>query len=212
MVMSQRSLKRKERNIFVCTACDAQHPRCEGRCPQCGEWNTIEEQELLPDEADGHRFAALAGTSEVQNLAQIQAQEVQRRLTGLPELDRALGGGMVAGGVILIGGDPGVGKSTLLLQTVSSMANQWPVLYVTGEESAQQVALRAQRLALPTEHVHLQAEIRLEHIIATLKERRPEVVIIDYIQTLYSSRLTSAPGSVSDRKSTRRNSSHVAST
>src|SRR5690625_7504380 len=91
MVMSQRSLKRKERNIFVCTACDAQHPRWEGRCPQCGEWNTIEEQKVLPDEADGHRFAALAGTSEVQNLAQIQAQEVQRRLTGLPELDREIG-------------------------------------------------------------------------------------------------------------------------
>ncbi|HLR30331.1 MAG TPA: DNA repair protein RadA [Paenalcaligenes sp.] len=195
--MSQQSLKRKQRSIFVCTECGAQLPRWEGRCPQCGEWNTIEEQQPEPADTDSHRFAALAGTSEVQNLAQIQAQEVQRRLTGLPELDRALGGGMVAGGVILIGGDPGVGKSTLLLQTVSSMASQWPVLYVTGEESAQQVALRAQRLALPTEHVHLQAEIRLEHIIATLKERRPEVVIIDSIQTLYSSQLTAAPGSVS---------------
>src|SRR5690625_5439488 len=132
MVMSQRSLKRKERNIFVCTACDAQRARGEGRCRQGGEWNTNEEQEVLPDEADGLRFAALAGTSEVQNLAQIQAQEVQRRLTGLPELDRALGGGMVAGGVILIGGDPGVGKYTLIFLTASRMPRQWPVLYVTG--------------------------------------------------------------------------------
>ncbi len=195
--MAQRSLKRKERSIFVCSACGAQHPRWEGRCAQCGEWNTIEEQRPQPELSDTHRFASLAGTSEVQNLASIPAQEVHRIKTGLLELDRALGGGLVAGGVVLIGGDPGVGKSTLLLQTVSSMAAQRPVLYVTGEESAQQVALRAQRLSLPTEQVFLQAEIRLESIIATLTERRPEVVIIDSIQTLYSSELSAAPGSVS---------------
>src|SRR5690625_564910 len=195
--MAQQSLRRKERSVFVCTACGAQAARWEGRCAQCDEWNTIVEQKPTAIEADTHRFASLAGASEVQNLAQIQAKELERRHTGLAELDRALGGGMVAGGVILIGGDPGVGKSTLLLQTVSSMATQWPVLYVTGEESAQQVALRARRLALPTEQVHLQAEIRLETIIATLIERQPQVVIIDSIQTLYSSELSAAPGSVS---------------
>jgi len=195
--MSQKSLRRKSRSIFVCTACGAESPRWEGRCAQCDEWNTIIEQQPIETQPDTHRFAALAGASPVQNLAEIQAREVERRLSGISELDRALGGGMVAGGVVLIGGDPGVGKSTLLLQTVSSMANQWAVLYVTGEESAQQVALRAQRLALPTEQVQLLAEIRLESIIATILEKRPEVVIIDSIQTLYSSELSAAPGSVS---------------
>lgn len=196
--MSQKkSLRKRQRSIFVCTSCGAESPRWEGRCTQCDEWNTIVEQQPAELSADTHRFAALAGASPVQNLGEIQAKEVERRLSGIGELDRALGGGMVAGGVVLIGGDPGVGKSTLLLQTVSSMADQWAVLYVTGEESAQQVALRAQRLALPTEQVQLLAEIRLESIIATILEKQPQVVIIDSIQTLYSSELSAAPGSVS---------------
>lgn len=195
--MSQKSLRKKQRSVFVCSACGAESPRWEGRCAQCDEWNTLVEREPAPEAADTHRFAALAGASPVQNLAEVQAREVERRTSGISELDRALGGGMVAGGVALIGGDPGIGKSTLLLQTVSSMASQWEVLYVTGEESAQQVALRAQRLVLPTEQVQLLAEIRLESIIATILEKRPEVVVIDSIQTLYSSALSAAPGSVS---------------
>jgi len=195
--MTQSSRKKRARSIFVCRECGSESPRWEGRCPQCQQWNTLEEQAPQAQTPDNHRFAALAGASPVQSLGSIQAKEVERRQTGLAELDRALGGGLVAGGVVLIGGDPGVGKSTLLLQTVSQMAHQLPVLYVTGEESAQQVALRAQRLTLPTDDVYLLAEIRLETILATLLERRPEVVIIDSIQTLYSSELTAAPGSVS---------------
>lgn len=144
-----------------------------------------------------NRYESLAGASPVQSLADVQARELPRQPTGLSELDRALGGGLVDGGVILIGGDPGVGKSTLLLQAMSALANAVPVLYVTGEESAEQVALRARRLDLPTLGVDLLAEIQLEHITHILLERKPKVAVIDSIQTLYSSQLSAAPGSVS---------------
>jgi len=143
------------------------------------------------------RFAPLAGNSEVRTLAQIEARESPRQPTGLGEFDRVLGGGLVAGAVVLIGGDPGIGKSTLLLQALVSLSGAVPVLYVTGEESAEQVALRARRLELATGEVKLLAEIRLEAIVATLQAQRPGVAVIDSIQTLYSSALTAAPGSVS---------------
>src|SRR5690625_7780084 len=114
--MSQKSLRRKSRSIFVCTACGAESPRWEGRCAQCDEWNTIIEQQPIETQPDTHRFAALAGASPVQNLVEIQAREVERRLSGISELDRAPGGGMVACGAALIGGGPGGGKSTSVLQ------------------------------------------------------------------------------------------------
>src|SRR5690606_15342284 len=142
-----------------------------------------------------------------------------RQPTGIAEFDRVLGGGLVPGSVVLIGGDPGIGKSTLLLQALVSLANVVPVLYVTGEESAEQVALRARRLDLPTQGTQLLAEIRLEAIMDAIGSQKPAVAVIDSIQTLYSSELSAAPGSVSqvrecaaqltDRKSTRLNSSHV---
>ncbi|EQD07879.1 DNA repair protein RadA [Neisseria meningitidis NM151] len=137
------------------------------------------------------------GSSTVQSLSSVTATEVPRNPTGMGELDRVLGGGLVDGAVILLGGDPGIGKSTLLLQTIAKMAQSRKVLYVSGEESAQQVALRAQRLELPTEGVNLLAEIRMEAIQAALKQHQPEVVVIDSIQTMYSDQITSAPGSVS---------------
>ena len=138
-----------------------------------------------------------ADTSTVQSLSAVTATEVPRNPTGMGELDRVLGGGLVDGAVILLGGDPGIGKSTLLLQTIAKMAQSRKVLYVSGEESAQQVALRAQRLELPTEGVNLLAEIRMEAIQTALKQHQPEVVVIDSIQTMYSDQITSAPGSVS---------------
>lgn len=199
MVTRKQAVK-KAKTAFVCTECGAESPRWEGRCSQCQEWNTLQEIVLEPASATKNvvnRYESLAGASPVQSLSAIQAREVPRQPTGLSELDRALGGGLVDGGVILIGGDPGVGKSTLLLQAMSSLASVVPVLYVTGEESAEQVALRARRLELPTEGVDLLAEIQLEHITATLLERKPKVAVIDSIQTLYSSQLSSAPGSVS---------------
>lgn len=144
-----------------------------------------------------HRFAPLAGASPVRSLAEIEARELPRQPSGIAEFDRVLGGGLVPGAVVLIGGDPGVGKSTLLLQALVSVSRAVKVLYVTGEESAEQVALRARRLELATGQVDLLAEIRLEAITATLTEQRPRVAVIDSIQTLYSGELSAAPGSVS---------------
>jgi DNA repair protein RadA/Sms len=142
------------------------------------------------------RFSPVSETSQVQNLSTIEAREEPRYPTGVDELDRVLGGGLVYGGVVLLGGDPGIGKSTLLLQALSHMSTHHAVLYVSGEESAHQVALRAKRLALNVETVHLLAEIQLEKIQSVLIERKPAVAVIDSIQTIYSEVLQSAPGSV----------------
>src|SRR5690606_13412365 len=160
-----------------------------------GAWNTL--QEARESAAPAHRYAPLAGASPVRSLAEIEARELPRQPTGIAEFDRVLGGGLVSGAVVLIGGDPGIGKSTLLLQALVSLSKAVKVLYVTGEESAEQVALRARRLELQTAGVDLLAEIRLETITAALMEQKPSIAVIDSIQTLYSSELSAAPGSVS---------------
>jgi DNA repair protein RadA/Sms len=146
--------------------------------------------------AGAHRFASLGGASAVVELGAVEARDFPRLPTLIGEFDRVLGGGLVEGGVVLIGGDPGIGKSTLLLQAAARLAEQVPVLYVTGEESAQQVALRARRLGVNASKVSLLPEIELEKIQAALAESKPRIAVIDSIQTLYSSALTSAPGSV----------------
>lgn len=187
----------KIKTQYQCTACGGTSPKWQGRCPHCGAWNTLEETAVAPPPGHG-RFQAWAGEANpIQNLAHVTAAEVPRTPTGMTELDRVLGGGLVAGAVILLGGDPGIGKSTLLLQTVSLMAQHAAVLYVSGEESAQQVALRAQRLEVHAEGVNLLTEIRIEAISAALQQHHPAVVVIDSIQTMYSESITSAPGSVS---------------
>ncbi len=185
----------KAKTTFVCSECGGSCLRWEGKCPHCGEWNTL--TEIVAEPAQNHRFTPLAGASPVRNLAEIEARELPRQPTGLAEFDRVLGGGLVTGAVVLIGGDPGIGKSTLLLQALVSLSRVTPVLYVTGEESAEQVALRARRLDLGTEEVQLLAEIRLDAIVTALTEQKPRVAVIDSIQTLYSSELSAAPGSVS---------------
>jgi DNA repair protein RadA/Sms len=185
----------KSKTLFICSECGGTCPKWEGKCPHCNAWNTLEESRD-PGVAT-HRFAPLAGASPIRSLAEIEARELPRQPTGISEFDRVLGGGLVTGAVVLIGGDPGIGKSTLLLQALVSLSHVVKVLYVTGEESAEQVALRARRLELATGDVDLLAEIRLEAIIAALVERRPSVAVIDSIQTLYSSELSAAPGSVS---------------
>jgi DNA repair protein RadA/Sms len=187
----------KTKTHFVCSECGASTPRWEGKCPQCGAWNTLQEQVDAPVAAAAHRFAPLAGVAPVRRISEIEARDVPREPTGIGEFDRVLGGGLVDGAVILIGGDPGIGKSTLLLQALVSLSNRCDVLYVTGEESDQQVALRAHRLDLVSDNVKLLAEIRLEAITAALHEHRPKVAVIDSIQTIYCSALTAAPGSVS---------------
>ncbi|HET8598637.1 MAG TPA: DNA repair protein RadA [Castellaniella sp.] len=186
----------KARTQFLCTECGGTTSKWEGRCPHCGAWNTLQESRESAASAS-HRFAPLAASAPVRRLADIEAREQVRNPTGIEEFDRVLGGGLVAGAVVLIGGDPGIGKSTLLLQALASLSARGPVLYVTGEESAEQVALRAQRLGVSGDDVDLLAEIRLEQITGALMDRHPAVAVIDSIQTLYSGELTAAPGSVS---------------
>ncbi len=184
----------KSKTQYICTECGATSPKWQGQCPGCNDWNTLVES--IVEKAAGNRFDSLAPAAGLQILAEIEASENERLPTGIAEFDRALGGGLVAGGVVLIGGDPGIGKSTLLLQALASLSEKHRVLYVSGEESGQQVALRARRLSLDTRQMRLYAEINLEKILATLQADKPQVAVIDSIQTLWSDQLTSAPGSV----------------
>src|SRR5574343_455751 len=185
----------KSKTHYSCTECGATSPKWQGQCPGCGAWTPLVET-LADKPASGHRFEALAPSARLQNLSEIEAREAERIPTGIGEFDRALGGGLVAGGVVLIGGDPGIGKSTLLLQSLSSLSEAHKVIYVSGEESGEQVALRARRLGLDTRRLPLLAEINLEKVLATLQAEQPQVAVIDSIQTLWSDQLSSAPGSV----------------
>jgi DNA repair protein RadA/Sms len=191
----------KPRTSFVCSECGAVATRWSGQCPDCKAWNTMTEQvetvglNRMSQTPGMHK--SLAQTAPVLSLADIDATDVPRFGTGIEEFDRVLGGGLVAGGVVLIGGDPGIGKSTLLLQALANLAATRNTLYVSGEESGAQIALRARRLQVEAKDLKLQAEIQLEKILGTLADLKPEVAVIDSIQTLYSDALTSAPGSVS---------------
>ena len=184
----------KAKTIYACTECGASAPKWQGQCPGCGVWNTLVETVAAPTAV---RFETVAGArSAITSLASVKAQENTRIATGLEEFDRVLGGGLVPGGVVLIGGDPGIGKSTLLLQAGAALGAVHRTLYVTGEESVEQVALRAQRLGLFNAPVELLAEVQLEAIVAAISAAQPEVVVVDSIQTVYSEMLQSAPGSV----------------
>ncbi|WP_194711064.1 DNA repair protein RadA [Noviherbaspirillum soli] len=188
----------KAKTNYTCSACGGITSKWAGQCPACGEWNTLVETTI---ETGNNRYTTsqpqgLTQASPVMSLADIEAIDVPRFGTGIEEFDRVLGGGLVAGGVVLIGGDPGIGKSTLLLQALANLSRVKRVLYVSGEESGAQIALRAKRLAVDARELMLQAEIQLEKIIATLAEQKPQVAVIDSIQTVYSDALTSAPGSV----------------
>ncbi len=187
----------KERSVFVCSECGGSNPKWLGRCPHCSAWNTLDESIAEPaSSAPRHRYQSLVRAQPVATLAEIEATEVSRTPTGIDELDRVLGGGLVAGGVVLIGGDPGIGKSTLLLQAADALGARMKVLYVTGEESGAQVALRSRRLGLGGAAVRVLAEIQLEKIQSAIDAEAPALAVIDSIQTLYSEQLTSAPGSV----------------
>jgi len=186
----------KARTAYICTECGGQSSKWQGQCPSCGKWNTLVES-VLEQASANSRFASLAGgPGRIQRLSEIDPREAPRVPTGIDELDRVLGGGLVPGMVTLIGGDPGIGKSTLLLQALSNLVAGRKVLYVSGEESAEQIALRARRLQLEAGEMPLLAEISLEKILPVLRDDKPDVVVIDSIQTLYSDTLQSAPGSV----------------
>jgi DNA repair protein RadA/Sms len=184
----------KAKVVYACTECGGQTLKWQGQCPHCQAWNTLVES--VAEAAPSKRFAALAQPSRVLPLAQVEAAEEARLVTGIGEFDRVLGGGLVPGAVILLGGDPGIGKSTLLLQALCRMSAAHDVLYVSGEESAAQVALRARRLALDVLSTQILAEIQVEKILAAAAAVKPAVAVMDSIQTLYSEQLQSAPGSV----------------
>lgn len=181
---------------YECTACATQTPKWGGQCPGCNAWNTLIEQQL--EKTTGHRYESLAPPSQVVSMASVEAIDMDRFSSGSVEFDRVLGGGLVQGAVVLIGGDPGIGKSTLLLQTAVHVSQAHArVLYVSGEESLAQIALRAQRLGLGEACIDLLTEISLEKIIHVISERKPLFVVIDSIQTLFTDALNAAPGSVS---------------
>ena len=182
----------KAKTAYVCAECGASALQWFGSCPSCGAAGTLTESAV--EKSSAHRYAAQSAASVP--LEAIDAKELDRIPSGLTELDRALGGGLVAGQVVLLGGDPGIGKSTLLLQALHSVSATLPALYVSGEESADQVALRARRLALQSGALRLLAETQLERILAALDNGKPRVAVIDSIQTLWSETLQSAPGSV----------------
>jgi DNA repair protein RadA/Sms len=194
----------KQKTAFVCSDCGSDYHKWQGQCSDCGAWNTLSEVRLGGGAGRGTGAAAQRGRSgyagvlaPARRLQEIDTAEVARIPTGLAEFDRVLGGGLVPGSAVLMGGNPGAGKSTLLLQTLCDLAARLPALYISGEESPEQVAARAQRLGLPMDALLLMAETRLEGILAALDEHAPKVLVVDSIQVVYSEELTSAPGSVS---------------
>jgi DNA repair protein RadA/Sms len=184
----------KAKTVFTCTECGGQTLKWQGQCPHCNAWNTL--VETIAEKTSASRYQPLAESSKLQKLGEVEGREEPRRPTGIGELDRVLGGGLVKGAVVLLGGDPGIGKSTLLLQALAILGGSCNAIYVSGEESAQQIALRAGRLAVDAAALNLLTEIQLEKVLAVLSAQKPEVAVIDSIQTIYSEALQSAPGSV----------------
>ncbi|MDA9556405.1 DNA repair protein RadA [Vibrio sp.] len=191
----------KAKRAYVCNDCGADFPRWQGQCNACGAWNTISEVRLAASPAAGRNeklsgYAGNSGETKVQILSEIDLQEVPRFSSGFQELDRVLGGGVVPGAAILIGGSPGAGKSTLLLQTMCYLASQMPTLYVTGEESLQQVALRAMRLGLPKDNLKMLSETNVDRICQIAEQEQPKIMVIDSIQVMHVADVQSSPGSV----------------
>jgi DNA repair protein RadA/Sms len=187
----------KNKTIYECMNCGEKQTKWQGKCQSCMAWNSLVEAKIDIIDKSISRFNPLSIKSNVTSLNMVNAEHIIRYSTGLNELDRVLGGGIANGCVILIGGDPGIGKSTLLLQTMNNLATSAKILYVTGEESIQQVALRANRLDIRgDDNLRLMAEIELDAIIKTIESENPKYVVIDSIQTMYTQVLQSAPGSV----------------
>lgn len=190
--------KAKSKSNYACNECGAMSPKWIGQCHDCQAWNSFTEV-VMSTEKSNPRFSGYAGETEamITPLNEVVSEIAPRLSTGLDELDRVLGGGLVSGMVVLIGGDPGIGKSTILLQSLASLKGKNKTLYVTGEESLAQVSLRAKRLDLADADLNLLAETRVERIIALSEKEQPDVMVIDSIQTLYTEVLQAAPGSVS---------------
>lgn len=200
----------KLKSIYVCSNCGETSPRWMGRCPSCGEWNTMTEDVVMVEsKATAAKRSASAATGRVQGQTSLKAdrladistdEEKSRIVTGIHELDRVLGGGIVLGSVVLLGGEPGAGKSTLLLQLCGAISGSHHVLYVTGEESTRQIKLRANRLRVARENISLVAETEIDEICGLIEQMRPDLVVIDSIQTMHCSNVSSSAGSVSQVK------------
>ncbi|MEC7975742.1 MAG: DNA repair protein RadA, partial [Pseudomonadota bacterium] len=189
----------------MCQECGAEHAKWQGQCHACGQWNSLSRVTISPvaGSATSHQALGFAGVdAQIQKLSDVEALDTQRIGSGFNELDRVLGGGFVPGSVVLIGGDPGAGKSTLLLQACTKLATDHGVLYVTGEESLQQLALRAQRLKLPMDGLSVAAETRAEVIASHIAAQKPQVVVLDSVQVLQMEGLDSTPGSVTQVRET----------
>ncbi|MDW8320735.1 MAG: DNA repair protein RadA [Armatimonadota bacterium] len=186
----------KAASHFVCQQCGYESPKWMGRCPECGEWNSLVEEVVVPSpKRRPARQASVTGAQPVR-LAEVSLEALPRLSTGMGELDRVLGGGIVAGSLVLLGGDPGVGKSTLLTQVADILSHDMTVLYVSGEESAHQIKLRARRLGVTGANLYVLAETNLEAILAQIADLRPALVIVDSVQTTHTNELESAPGTV----------------
>jgi DNA repair protein RadA/Sms len=195
----------KQKTAFVCNDCGADYVKWQGQCSSCSAWNTLAEIRLGPDKGAGRSAKPLGGgragfagaLDSARILEDIDLKDVPRFSSGAEEFDRVLGGGLVPGSAILLGGNPGAGKSTLLLQTMCHLASTMDALYVTGEESPQQIAMRAQRLQLPTDKLRLMSETNVDTIVASAQALKPRVLVVDSIQVVHSDDIASAPGSVS---------------
>ena len=190
----------KAKTVFFCTSCGNETPKWQGRCPGCGAWNTLEEHIEKPTAVGKARSAPVGVSRTPQKLTQVDTDAEIRFSTGMGELDRVLGGGAVAGSLVLVGGAPGIGKSTLLLQICDSLCAGRSVLYVSGEESERQLKLRAQRLGVAPEQLYILSETRLSDVLEAVEEIKPDILIVDSIQTLYNEDNDSSPGSVSQVK------------
>ncbi len=193
----------KIKTIYQCQQCGSQQPKWMGQCPDCKSWNSlVEKQQTSASKTIKKEITGYAGKAKITSMSEVTLSKEKRTKTNNRELDRVLGGGIVDASVILLGGDPGIGKSTLLLQIATKLAGQIPVLYTTGEESLQQVTLRARRLKLPEKDLLLLTETCIEEILEHAGHHKPRLMVIDSIQTLYSNEITSAPGSVTQVRET----------
>ena len=190
----------KTKTVYFCTVCGNETPKWQGKCAACGAWNTIEEHIEKPVAAGKMRATPVEVTRTAQKLGEVSCEAEIRFYTGMGELDRVLGGGAVEGSLVLVGGAPGIGKSTLLLQICQSLCTERKVLYVTGEESMRQVSMRAQRLGVSTDNLYILSETRLSDMLEAVADAKPDILIVDSIQTMYNEENDSSPGSVSQVK------------
>lgn len=191
-------MAKKESTVFVCENCGHQEPKWMGKCPECGSWNSFNEEVLIATDSNSNVLI----DDKVRKLSSVQYEKNMRTQTGILELDRVLGGGVMRPSSVLVGGEPGIGKSTIMLQMISALSEKGKALYISGEESPSQVKLRAERLGLEGNKINIYCDVRLEHIIKTLEDIKPEYVIIDSLQTIYSSNIPSPPSSLNQIKAT----------